>query len=230
MYSFQYKTITAVSIISFRCLSNCGTKVSPQDELLLEAYCHGEACSKVSKYTWSFLSLDQSVNKLSVSEVHNIKIYPQMNSRRLLIKDIFRLQDDTKKHINYAVKAEVKLDNGIEFYGNYSFVVNSPPKRAPADARCHVAPMEGEAISTDFSITCLGWQDADQPLTYEFRYRGKYGLVIIQTGSLDKVTTKLPVGDAAEDYALVLEAMVGDSFKDFTTTRLLVMVRITCVL
>lgn len=222
------KLVTVVSIVVFfRCLSNCGEKVSPQDGLLLEATCQGEACSEISNYTWSLHFVNQAGDGLSVSPVHHVKINLQMNTRRLFINDIFKLQDDTRKDVHYAVKASVKLDDGKEFDGNFSFIVNSPPKRFSPDASCHVVPMEGEAISTDFSITCSGWHDEDKPLTYEFRYQDKYGMVIIQVGSFNKVTTKLPVGEASKEHALVLEALVGDSYQDFTATRLLVKVSVS---
>ncbi|XP_078350860.1 sperm receptor for egg jelly-like [Oculina patagonica] len=222
VYEFAVKPLVTIFV---RCLSNCGKKVSPQDRLLLEAFCQGEACGNISKYDWSLHLINQSGNDLSVSQVSHVKIYPQMNSQRLLINDISNLQDDTIRNIHYAAKAGVQLNDGEGFNGNFSFVVNSPPKRVAPDASCHVVPTEGEAISTDFLITCSGWHDADKPLTYEFRYQDKYGMVMIQVGSLNNVTTKLPVGEAAEDYALVLEALVGDSYKDFTGTRLLVKVR-----
>lgn len=147
-----------------------------------------------------------------------------MNRKRLLIDNIFKLQDDTNRHINYVVKAEIKLVDGTKFEGRFPFIVNSPPKKLSPNTSCHVTPAEGEAISTDFLIMCSGWNDADQPLTYEFSYKDKHGMVLIQTGRLNKVTTKLPVGEATEDYFLALEAQVGDSFKDFTETRLLVKV------
>lgn len=218
--------VTVFSTVIFvRCLSNCGKKVSPQDGLLLEAFCKGEACRNISKYTWSLHTIYQSGNDLSVSQVNHVKVYPQMNSKRLLINDISKLQDDAIRNFHYAVNAGVQLNDGVEFNGNFSFVVNSPPKRLAPDASCHVVPTEGEAISTDFLITCSGWYDADKPLTYEFRYQDKYGMVMIQVGSLNKVTTKLPVGEAAEDYALVLEALVGDSYQDFTRTQMLVKVQ-----
>lgn len=208
-------------------MSNCGEKVSPQDGLLLEATCQGEACSKISNYTWSLHIVNQSVDGFSVSPVHHVNIYLQMNTRRLFINDIFKLEDDTRKHVHYAVKASVKLDDEKEFDGNFSFIVNSPPKKFSVDASCHVVPMKGEAISTDFSITCSGWHDADKPLTYEFTYQDKYGMVIIQAGSLNTVTTKLPVGEASNKYELLLEVLVGDSYQDFTSTRLLVKVSVS---
>lgn len=149
-----------------------------------------------------------------------------MNTRRLFIKDIFKLEDDTRKHVHYAVTASVKLD-GKDFDGNFSFIVNSPPKKFYINASCHVKPMEGEAISTDFSITCSEWYDVDKPLTYEFTYQDKYGMVIIQTGSLNTVKTKLPVGEASNEYELLLEVLVGDSYQDFTSTRLLVKVSVS---
>ena len=183
-------------------------------------------CSKLSNYTWSLHIVNQSVAGFSVSPVNHVNIYLQMNTRRLFIKDIFKLEDDTTKHVHYAVIASVKLDEK-EFAGNFSFIVNSPPQMSSVNASCHVKPFEGEAISTDFSITCSEWYDVDKPLTYEFTYLDKYGMVIIQTGSLNTVKTKLPVGEVSNGYELLLEVFVGDSYQDFTSTRLLVKVLVS---
>lgn len=184
----------------------------------------GDSCSSVSKYEWSVHLVNQE--DLSVQEIHHKRIYPQMNSQRFLMEDVSKLQDDRNKQIIYVVKAVAKLDEKTQFEGKFTFVVNSPPRKTPK-TRCHVTPMEGEAVLTDFIISCSGWNDEDKPLIYEFRYQDKYGMVLIQTGRLNRVITKLPVGKATEDYSLVLEAQVGDSFKDFTETRLLVKVLIT---
>lgn len=188
--------------------------------------CQGEVCSKLSNYTWSLHIVNKSVDGFSVSPVYHVNIYLQMNTRRLFIKDIFKLEDDTRTNVHYAVTASVKL-GGKEFAGNFSFIVNSPPKIFSVNGSCHVEPMEGEAISTDFSIACSEWHDVDKPLTYEFTYQDKYGMVIIQTGSLNTVKTKLPVGEASNEYELLLEVLVGDSYQDFTSTRLLVKVSIS---
>ena len=142
----------------------------------------------------------------------------------MTIHDIFKLQDDRSRHINYVVKVAAKLEDEMTAEANFSFIVNSPPKRLSPQASCDVTPREGEAISTNFLIMCWGWYDVDHPLTYDFRYGNEYGIVIIQTGNLYNVSTKLPIGDPRKDYALVLEALVGDSFKDFTTTKLSVTV------
>ena len=211
-----------VSFISSRCLSNCGTKVSPQDELQLEAFCQGKSCSNISRYTWSLYLI---TNNLSISKVRNIRVQPQVDGKRVVIDDISKLHDDTNKHVYYVVKAAVKLDDETAVEGNFSFVVNSPPKKLDPEASCNVNPLEGEAISTDFLITCWEWHDVDKPLTYLFRYRDEHGMVVIETGPMYNVSTKLPIGDPAKDYTLVLDALVGDSFKDFTTTQLLVKVR-----
>ena len=142
----------------------------------------------------------------------------------MMIRDIFKLQDDTSRRINYVVKVTAKLEDEMTAEANFSFIVNSPPKRLSPKTSCDVRPGEGEAISTNFFIMCWSWYDVDQPLTYDFRYRNEYGIVLIQTGNLYNVSTTLPIGDPLKDYALDLEALVVDSFKDFTTTKLSVKV------
>ena len=181
----------------------------------------------MSQYKWSLFSHNNTPNDFSIREVPNIKIHPQEDSKRLFVNDIFKLCDDTNRHVTYTVEATAKLEDEVAVAASFSFVVNSPPKRLTPNASCEVSPLEGEAISTDFLITCSGWHDVDRPLTYQFSYGNKYGMVLIKTGSSYNVSAKLPIGDSAEDYRLVLEVQVKDSFADFTKTQLFVKVNKT---
>ena len=212
-----------------RCISNCGAKVSPQDRLSLEAICYGELCKKTSSYKWSLHLVSFSRDTFSTLDVSDAGVKPSKSKNHVLI-NISKLHRDTgRKRLYYLVKAVIHLDDHIEVEGNFSFVVNSPPQSGMTSAAfCDVNPLEGEAVSTHFRIRCLGWYDEDQPLTYLFRYGGKHDMIVIQSGQLNNVSTKLPIGDPDKDYTLVLEALVGDSFKDFTITTLTVKVGNFC--
>ena len=211
-----------------RCISNCGAKVSPQDGLSLEAICYGELCKKTSSYKWSLHLVSFSRDTFSILDVSDAAVKPSKSKNHVLI-NISKLHRDTaRKRLYYLVKAVIHLDDHIEVEGNFSFVVNSPPQRMTSEAFCDVNPSEGEAVSTHFRIRCLGWYDEDQPLTYLFRYGGKHDMIVIQTGQLNNISTKLPIGAPDKDYTLVLEALVGDSFKDFTITTLTVKVGNFC--
>lgn len=52
-----------------------------------------------------------------------------------------------------------------------SFHTNSAPFLLDVEVGgCFVTPMEGYAVTTEFVISCQGWEDDDMPLKYEFRY------------------------------------------------------------
>lgn len=225
---YEGRFVYCLFVCFSRCISNCGAKVSPQDGLSLEAICYGELCKKTSSYKWSLHLVSFSRDTFSILDVSDAAVKPSKSKNHVLI-NISKLHRDTaRKRLYYLVKAVIHVDDHIEVEGNFSFVVNSPPQRMTSEAFCDVTPSEGEAVSTHFRIRCLGWYDEDQPLTYLFRYGGKHDMIVIQTGQLNNVSTKLPIGDPDKDYTLVLEALVGDSFKDFTITTLTVKVGNFC--
>ena len=214
-----------------RCLANCGKKVTPQEKLSLEAVCRGNACQTVFKYTWSFHQVKYGHETIVV---RNATLFPQMDTKRLDVNEIDKLERDSNQAVRYIVQAMVELDRESRVQGNFTFVVNSPPKRLNPYAGCGITPHEGDAHTTDFVISCWDWQDEDEPLTYQFAYLKEYGMVVIQSGIMSQVTTKLPTGDPSTGHLLVVEALIGDSYEDFVTKSLSVKVtlidtRILCI-
>lgn len=195
-----------------------------EDDLELEVRCNGDQCGEVKSYTWKLLLVRRTAHTWTASEVINIRVNSSMNGRRAIISDIWKLLDDSVVNIDYTVTAFAEFDYYNEVKANFSFVVNSPPKGFTSGAGCAISPREGEAIFTDFSISCWGWKDEDIPLTYEFRYQSSYGILLIQSGNFQNLSSKLPIGDSSKDFVLELEALVGDTLNAFTRTKLFVKV------
>ena len=90
-----------------------------------------------------------------------------------------------------------------------------------------MTPNEGYAVETIFNITCLGWSDEDEPLTYEFRYNTSDGLIInypnVGIGK-NTLSTNLPVGNQAENFELRVDVYVKDSLGDLTISSVTVKV------
>lgn len=72
----------------------------------------------------------------------------------------------------------------------------------------------GEAIDTEFKISCENWWDPDLPLRYQFSYQTNFGIVVFYTGWQANVTTELPEGNKATNYSLQLKLQVIDSLDD----------------
>lgn len=207
-----------------RCLSNCGHKVTLEDNLELEVRCNGDQCGEVKSYTWKLFQIRRTANTWTVSDVVNVRVNSYMNGRRVIISDILNLRDDSVMTIDYTVRVFAEFDFYNVVTANLSFVVNSPPRGFTSEAGCAISPKEGEAISTDFFISCWAWNDEDIPLTYEFRYQSAYGILLIQSGNLQNLSSKLPIGDSAKDFLLELEVLVRDTLNAFTKKKLFVKV------
>ena len=77
------------------------------------------------------------------------------------------MADDTK----YRLRATVYLDDDTVEESEIFFKTNSPPMYDYFDemAGCSVTPEIGQAVTTEFTISCQGFMDEDMPLSYEFR-------------------------------------------------------------
>ena len=81
----------------------------------------------------------------------------------------------------------------------------------PHGGSCTVSPQNGTAIHTEFHIGCSGWKDEQMPLTYEFRYRSRTGMVVIEKGYASDSRTTLPVGDPDNNFVIKIEIQVIDN-------------------
>lgn len=139
--------------------------------------------------------------------------------------------------VTYARDISVKVKAMIKIKGRYGIIdedhteefhMNSPPIQLEnAKSGCFVEPEEGFAVETTFNITCLGWQDEDIPLTYEFVYNTSVGAVInapITGIGVNRLSTTLPVGDRLQDFEFPVDVHVKDSYGDFTVKRVTVKV------
>ena len=107
---------------------------------------------------------------------------------------------------------------------DYIFHTNQPPFRRGNNSGCFVAPNQGEAISTEFTIDCVNWADSDWPLRYQFSYQTNFGVVVFHTGWQSNVTTEFPVGNKTSHYSLHLQLEVTDSLGDSSVQLITVQV------
>ena len=135
---------------------------------------------------------------------------------------------NVKEGQKFQVRATATDHNGIlQEQALYTFNVNAPPKPVNNSEAtgCHVNPSEGNAIITDFYISCLGWYDKDIPLRYAFKYKFSFSTIIIQDGKVGNVTSKLPLGDPDKDYERILDLQIIDAYGEFSTVRVKTKVR-----
>ncbi|XP_066922168.1 polycystin family receptor for egg jelly-like [Clytia hemisphaerica] len=95
-------------------------------------------------------------------------------------------------------------------------LVNENPK----SGSCSISPEVGTVLIDEYLISCSGWQDQHQPLTYQF-------FTIIDDvkkplcDSVDpECQTILPIGQSSEDYRLNVYASIMDRYKGRTDVLL----------
>ena len=193
--------------------------------------CANRPCVTTATFSWTFYIL--STNDQGISTWREFKNLTGLarTSVKTTRFDLPRL--DAFIEIKEGQKFQVKV-KAIDHKGLlqqqilYTFNVNAPPKLVEsAETGCKVNPREGSAILTNFYITCLGWYDKDIPLRYAFKYTFSSSTIIIQDGNVGNVTSKLPVGNPAKDYELILDLQIIDAYGEFSTVVIKMKVRLT---
>ena len=61
-------------------------------------------------------------------------------------------------------------------------------------------------------FSCIGWQDDNLPLKFQFSYNSSDGIeMIFQSGNSSTATGNLPIGDPNIDYKLDIRILVIDA-------------------
>lgn len=127
--------------------------------------------------------------------------------------------------IKATIGIQIKHDLIHEDYEK-EFVVNSLPDEKSEGGGCSVTPDDGFVVETLFNITCVGWNDEDKPLKYEYHYNTSAGIVINYPKAINNMlSTHLPAGDRAKDFELLVGIIVQDKLGDKRTSKIRVKVR-----
>ena len=184
----------------------------------LEPRCEGKLCNSIIETTWSIHALNSSSHKCKIGH-------------RFVVKDFSSCTvSTTTRNPHYKIMAVIKIQGENDVFKEHyaeKAVLNSPPFLSKGSRGCFVTPSEGFAVETIFNITCFGWRDEDEPLTYEFRYNTSVGLVINYPNArigMNTLSTNLPVGSRADDFLLKIDVHIKDSLGDFTIRRVTVKV------
>lgn len=182
--------------------------------------CEGKLCDRIIKVKWSIHTFNSTINSLWLEK-----------GSPFVVKDFSSYVYPSKtRNPQYKIKAviAIRVENEV-IKEEYDEIVtlNSPPFITDHNSGCFVTPNEGYAVETIFNITCLGWNDEDEPLKYEFRYNASDGLIInypnVGTGK-NTLSTNLPVGNKADNFDLRVDVYVKDSLGDLTISSVAVKV------
>ena len=199
---------------NFRCMQNCGSSVIPSSRLILETYCSGLLCDRISNYAWTIQYQNVSKGNPTWHDISHLdeNILTYHNSPNLVTKANTLLGNSS-----YRVSIIATTPKGFSSSAEYSFFTNAPP----FGGTCKVDLLEGTAWMTNFHFHCTGWRDHDLPLTYKFRYDTSTNIeLVFKSGADSHVEAKLPVGDALDGYRLTVEIEILDSIGSSTKRSL----------
>lgn len=196
--------------------------------LVLE--CVGKLCSDVKRSTWTIYAYERSTklwNRIAHEHFLGLSSPPSSFIMEGLTSHSATIKTRDPK---YKLKATIEIRVGkdvLKEEHSMDVRLNSAPVATGQNRDCFVEPSVGYAVETTFNITCVGWQDEDEPIKHEFRYNTSVGVVINNpnTGTgLNTLSIKLPVGDRSKNFQFPVAVYIKDALGDFTIKRVTVKV------
>ena len=193
--------------IFFRCKQNCAAKMNPSSRLSVLAKC-SEGCFGELIYSWEVYQNEGGKKSKLWQRRDNITATNSVQNPNgpafALPRDI--LDGDEE----YLIRVFGGRENGAKGRSEYTSLTNDPPR----GGACSGKPPVGEALVSDFVLSCSGWRDADMPLTYEFNHKNEEGkLVLLSFGENSHVTVKLPLGNPQQNFSLEIHVKILDYYK-----------------
>ena len=179
----------------------------------MEATTESEALFNL-QYHWH---LYERVDHRNTFDWKEVKVTDLTNMHQLLIRD-HTLNPDR----SYKVTVIGQVHGRNDGYSEKFLTVNIPPRYG----RCSVDKRSGYSYETVFNIMCEGWIDEDLPLSYEFQYQNRYGVVfLLHYGTSPVFSTSLPVGDAEANFTLDFRVKICDTHGTYNITSVDVQVK-----
>ena len=206
--------------MTHRCVENCYSKLNPTGRMALQGMCTGASCHGNLIFKWKVLKVvNDSSNSSQWTEVLKIQelIITRVSSKSLVTRPGVLTPDTRYKFILTAQRP-----GGYRGYSEYHVTSNSPP----VGGVCNVSPTSGVTLTTEFTFTCVNWQDSDLQLQYEYVYLTDNNLLnLAHKGVKTSVTTQLPAGDKKNNFTIDFRVRVANMLGVFTEVRTPVQVR-----
>ena len=175
--------------------------------MVLETDCKGISCKTVARYSW-ILYVKRKNKWIEVDNLNKMVSTDLSGPSVVLTGREYTLEQKT----SYKMKVQAFLKDGSSESEYYEFITNEPPHHEDSMEGCSVNPTKGEAVVTEFKITCDGFMDVDQPISYDFSYHTTTGVVHFQSGLSSNASVRLPLGDPIANYSIIILVDVKDSY------------------
>ena len=180
-----------VLYVCCRCKLNCERKINPSAKMTLEARCLSCKEGDNIKYEWKCGDVKDFKEKVATSLKSEILV---INSNTFKI---------SRKAYTIILEGRLGENQGRSALKR---VTNAPP-----DAALVVTRIPGE-IRNKFNLTCVGAEDEDKPLTFEFLYgTGQDQLLPLGFGTSAELSdVSLPSGKKENNYTIYIILRVAD--------------------
>ncbi|KAK2497569.1 hypothetical protein MC885_008383 [Smutsia gigantea] len=203
------------------CIKNCDTVLMTSDRFSLSLNCTN-CVARHDFYEWSVLS--PTGDEVTFDWVGQTTT--GRNSAYLSIK-AFAFQHFLEDQ--FWISLRLTAWSGVALVLRYSFIINCVPEIG----ECKINPAKGISFSTKFVVQCKNFKDKNIPLTYKIIVSDLHGFgeissltentlgAILYLGNESTSPPSfLPVGAAADNYAMKIYAQVYDSLGAFSQVAL----------
>ena len=192
-----------------RCKRNCGATINPPESLLLEANVDTTESGAVSGEQYQWHLYEKTVQGDNF-------VWKEFKTKNVTkINQLYVRENTFHPGSSYKVSVIGMVHGRSNGYSESVFTVNIPPRHG----RCSVDKHRGFSDETVFNFMCEGWVDEDLPLSYEFQYQSRYGVVfLLHHGTSPVFSTRLPVGDTQANFQLDFRVKIFDAYGTYNTT------------
>ena len=189
---------------------NCGKTINPSLKLSLQTECTDNTCGldETLDYSWELLVV------ISTSLKGNTTFKTVANFTEITSTGI-KSQNLVIKAKKLAAKRRYQLRVNASFPGTsvvgtamYNFEASVPP----SGGQCVVSPNSGETLTTIFRLSCNGWNNHSQSLTYTFSHHlAEDGPTVLSYSPTQFSDVTLPAGSPSHNYSYDITAAIANS-------------------
>ncbi|XP_075458835.1 polycystin family receptor for egg jelly [Ascaphus truei] len=206
--------------INVVCIENCHKILIPTERFTLSGICLD--CSKTSRpvYEWS---LYQNTNEVDFNWTSNTATGRSIADMSINALTFINIADKW-----YTLVLKVTTWTGAQSMYKYTYFVNSPPKAG----KCNINPSSGTTLQTKFIVSCSGFTDVNQPLSYKVLasvdkvsdisslHENSLGAIIYYGYAPTTPPSLLPIGVSTKGYTLKIYVQVYDSLASYSQIEL----------
>ena len=185
-------------VVDFRCVINCGLEVIPSLKLSIKSICSGLECRNITTYDWVLYEKNESNSnsRMAWQKRSDLQLITStaLNSSAIVIKENSLIGGR-----QYRLVVYVWIVNSLVGVSTYN--ISTAPQLI--QGKCSILPPSGYSFTTNFTLSCSGWESNNAPLWYNFQYRFPNDLYsVIYYGPNYYAIFQLPTGFRLYNYTL----------------------------